>query len=391
MSGTILQSAFLAGFKCLGDACEDTCCKGWGMLVDAQTKERYAREAPELLDAVTSGEADIIMKRDEQTDYCVKFDKGWCGIHAKYGSDFLGDACHFFPRVTRGLGEQAVMTATLSCPETARLMLYGENPFGFEQAAVERLPNTLKNYLSDEMTAAEAMQTHQAFMAAALDENAAPERIMARLSSVARSMQLLDKKTWPQAAAFYLKNADTRLPAPEANAVDMFNLLHALSGLIAASRKSDRARLMQTIGTMEQALKVTLNWEKLSIALSPESPQALAALMQRYNSEWAVALAPVLRRWLAAQLSLAMFPFAGLGATLTERISIIGVRFATTRLALISACEKQQGVHPEEVVRTVQSLARFLDHLADPALSLQIFEETGWLRENRLRALIGDA
>jgi hypothetical protein len=43
-----------------------------------------------------------------------------------------------------------------------------------------------------------------------------------------------------------------------------------------------------------------------------------------------------------------------------------------------------------QVVRIVQSLSRVLDHLADPELSLKIYEEPGWLREPRLRALMGD-
>lgn len=47
---------------------------------------------------------------------------------------------------------------------------------------------------------------------------------------------------------------------------------------------------------------------------------------------------------------------------------------------------------PDEatVVRVVQSLSRFLDHLADPTFSRMAYEEAGWFREGRLRALMGD-
>jgi hypothetical protein len=38
----------------------------------------------------------------------------------------------------------------------------------------------------------------------------------------------------------------------------------------------------------------------------------------------------------------------------------------------------------------IQSLARFLDHLADPTFSLMAYEEAGWHKEGRLRGLIGD-
>jgi len=91
---TILQHPALATFSCLGDKCEDTCCKGWSMQLDEATLERYKQKAPELLDAVEPAEeTPWIMRKDKQTSYCVKYEGGLCGIHKKYGDDFLGDAC----------------------------------------------------------------------------------------------------------------------------------------------------------------------------------------------------------------------------------------------------------------------------------------------------------
>jgi hypothetical protein len=40
------------------------------------------------------------------------------------------------------------------------------------------------------------------------------------------------------------------------------------------------------------------------------------------------------------------------------------------------------------VISVVQSLSRFMDHLGDPGFSLQICDETGWNRENRMRGVI---
>ena len=390
MGCTLHSSAFLAQFSCLGDQCEDTCCKGWGMQLSAQTVEKYQREAPELMDAVTSGEAEHIMKRDPATDYCVKFEAGWCGVHAKYGTDFLGDACHFFPRTTRGLGDAAVMTASLSCPEVVRLALLQDGGFSHEQSEAARLPHSLKNYAPEGLDEATCLNIHRAFIDAALDEQAAPEMVMARLRSVAASLQSVDIKSWGMAAPFYLKHADARLPQPEAQIADPFNLLNALQGLIGASRKTSRPRLEWTLRDIEQALHVTLDWERLSIATSEQSLAAWQAMQARWQAEWAAHFAPMLRRWIAAQLAVALFPFGGFGDTLTDRATLLGVRFATLKLALMSACQMKGGLIADaDVVRVVQSLARFLDHLADPALSMQIYSETGWVREPRLRALVG--
>jgi hypothetical protein len=94
----------------------------------------------------------------------------------------------------------------------------------------------------------------------------------------------------------------------------------------------------------------------------------------------------MLRRYLQAQLAQALFPFSGFGESLTGRITVIGVRYATLKLALATLGEAPA---MDEVVAVVQTLSRFMDHLGDPTLSLQIYQETGWVREPRLRALIG--
>lgn len=393
MAFSMMQSAAVAAFKCLGDACEDTCCKGWGMQVSSETVAKYRAEAPELLDAVTSGEAEHIMRRDPETDYCVKFDAGWCGVHAKYGEGFLGDACHFYPRVTRQIGDQHLMTAALSCPEIVRLGVV--QGLGFDVAQGDdaaRVPFSLKQYCPPQLEPEKALEVHRFFLQALTDETIAPQRAMARVRSVAASLEAVDVQSWAVAAPFYWNQADTRLPIAEGQLADPFNLLNALQGLIGASKQTKRPRLDATIADMERALAVSLNWQTLGIATSDASLPAWQAMQAQWQLHWGAALAPVLRRWLQGQLSVMCFPFAGLGNTLTERAILLGVRFATLQLALMSACFVRGAlVGDDDVVRIMQSLARFLDHLADPTLSLQIYTETGWVREARLRALVLDA
>ncbi len=387
----LTQAKFLTEFQCLGGDCEDTCCKGWGMQLTQETVDKYKKDAPELLDAVTSGEAEHIMRRDEETDYCIKFDKGWCGIHAKYGTEFLGDACHFFPRVTRQLGDKTSMTASLSCPEVARLTLLAENGFAPIETETDRVPFSLKDYVTDDMPAEKAWELHQFFLHAVGDESITPERAVGRLRSLSESLSRLPKSSWPEAAAFYWKSADGIAVPSEPNPVDPFNLLNALQGLIGAARPSKRDRLMETIGDMEKALKVKLNWETLGIQLADDSAQASADMWAAWDASYAKHFAPFLHRWLQAQLSVGMFPFAGLAETMQEKVTLLGVRLATLKLALASACAvKGEAIDDAQAIRIVQSLARFLDHLADPTLSLQIYTETGWVKEARLRGLLAD-
>ncbi|MBM3618991.1 MAG: hypothetical protein FJX23_10680, partial [Alphaproteobacteria bacterium] len=332
-SSVIRRSPFLAKFACLGAECEDTCCKGWSMQVDARTIDRYTTQSPELLDAVMDdGSGSFVMKRDAETDICVKLESGLCGIHAKLGSDFLGDACHFYPRVTRSIGSETHMTATLSCPEIVRLALAEDHSALVDGEKPERLPFTVKDYLPEGMDADAALRAHQAFLAVTHDASATPERIMARIVSATHSLSTQPPESWADAVPFFLKMADMRLPAPESAPADAFNLLHALTGIIVASRKPRRERLMATVNDMAAALAVTLDWQNAGIALSPNSAAALAALEANWMQHRAASDAH-LRRWIGAQLSLALFPFAGFGEDMKSRIHIIAVRFATVRLA----------------------------------------------------------
>ena len=386
----IRKTPYVANFECLGADCADTCCKGWGMQLDVGTKEKYEK-IPELQDAFDTGEAEWIMKRDPKTDYCTKFDNGLCSIHAKYGDEMLGDACNFFPRITRKIGDEMVMTASLSCPEVARLALFSDNNAEWQDSTIERTPASMIDYTSDELSDADKIAVHHAFTAACVSDDTPSERMVSRVLSVIISLEMLGTDSWAAAVPFYLNNADSRLQPAEQNPNDPFNLLYALIGLIDASRPTSRPRLEHTIADMEKALNVSFTRDPLMIQTSEHSYPAWLEMDQRWRSEWSGELDIILKRWLSAELSTSFFPFAGLGNTMAERGILMAVRFATVRLALQAACVAHDGIPPEdEIIRVVQSLARFLGHLADPTLSLKIYEETGWTKETRLRALVGD-
>lgn len=378
------QTELVSRFQCLGDQCEDTCCQNWSMQVDDATLSRYKNDAPELLAAVEEEGGLHVMKRDPATRHCIKMEGGLCGIHKKYGDAMLGDACHFYPRVTRALGDENHMSATPSCPEVVRLMLALDTPFAPVNADIARLPQSLRNYLPPEMNAENADSVHQAFIMAALDTAVSSERSLARISSVSRSLSMLNPATYHQSIPLYLRLADGRIPEAVKDPADAFNVLHALCGLIVASHKPVSPRLQKTISDMEQALGATLDWNNVQIALSNES----AALLENIGAKWQPDhYAHALRRYLAMQLSAALFPFAGLGADAVERITIIGVRFATVKLALACANALQGPLPEEDIVRIIQSISRFMDHLGDAAYSLVIYNETGWVKEARLLAL----
>lgn len=362
------------------------------MQLDPERKALYEEKAPELLDAVTSGEAELIMKRDPETDYCVKFDQGWCGIHKEHGDNFLGDACHFYPRITRQFGEETLMAATLSCPEITHSILYSSNPFALAECDVERLPYSLKNYLPEGVSAENTISIIHALITMAGEETSTPEHTIAKLIAIASSLQHTKIESWADGINMLISMAEGRLLPAEISHMDPFHLMSTLAALIYASKKTARPRLDETFTTMEKALGITIDRTTLDILQDIDKPNAFKERQEIWNRpEIQKEMAPLLRRWIQAQIAMASFPFAGFGDTVMERAIILAVRFATIRLALMCHISPDGTIPDEQTcVRVIQSLSRFMDHLAEPELSIRMYEEAGWTRETRLRAVVGD-
>lgn len=386
----LTQFDYIKAFQCLGADCPDTCCKGWGMQVDMQTLEKYKKEAPELVDAVTSGEAEHIMKRDPETDYCVKFDNGLCGIHASRGTEFLGDACHFYPRVTRQIGSGTTMAAAISCPEIVRIILEQATPFALSETTIDRLPNSIKNYAVENLADAEALAVHNYFINAAGDSSLSPEHIILRLDTVARSLSNIGQEKWLEAVEFLWPTAEGRLLPADIDEHDPLKLIQALLVLLKASKRTVRSRLQHTFDDISQAFDITLNMENAAIDIGKNGMQPYHTALQYWKeSGYKAETDEILRRWIQAQLSISYFPFAGFGESLVERSTIFAIRFATLRLALMAKTSLERGIpKQDDIIRIIQSLSRFMDHLADPALSMHIYQDMGWTGEKRLRGLV---
>lgn len=384
----LTQHSVLSRFACLAERCEDTCCKHWSMQVDEATLDSYRAKAPALLDAVEPDhDGSPVMRKDASTGCCVKLEGGLCGIQRQFGASMLGDACFFYPRITRALGEHVVATASLSCPEIVRLALE-EDLAVFSPGEAQRLPQSLKDYLPQAMPADDALYVHRCFLQAAQDGQACAEQLFARIAGVAQSLEMIDKKDWAGATPTYLRLADARLVAPQPDPADAFNLLHALMGLVVASKKPIAPRLAETLAEMERALKVRLDWPSVQIHLSQDSAPALQDVRRIWESH-APHFDGVLKKYMQMQIAMSLFPFAGLGETMAERATLIGVRLATIKLAFMCACGIYESVPPQDiVVRIVQSISRFLDHLGDARFSLLIYGETGWTRPDRMRGLL---
>jgi lysine-N-methylase len=128
---------YMARFACIGPACEDNCCTGWRVDVDAKTYQAlraagtYAAEDTRrrLQRAIVVTPAG--RKQPERYSFKMLEDEtcpllepdGMCHIHARLGPDLLPDVCKGYPRRLLRVGERFELTGHPSCPEVTRLLL----------------------------------------------------------------------------------------------------------------------------------------------------------------------------------------------------------------------------------------------------------------------------
>src|SRR5581483_6741317 len=132
----VTMPAYLARFRCIGSACEDSCCQaGWNIPVDRRTYERYqsladAELGPELRHHIVPLEADAsdqdcarIVLRDTDRGCPFLTNDRLCSIQLRAGPELLPDVCVTYPRVALLVDGKRFRAAKVSCPEAARLAL----------------------------------------------------------------------------------------------------------------------------------------------------------------------------------------------------------------------------------------------------------------------------
>ena len=153
--------AFVGDFRCVGGACSDTCCSGWTVSLDKATHYRYKKNAPieifniakasikKMKSGRTSSRFSSI-KNKENGDCPFMTSCGLCKVQKEMGEKALSKTCNTYPRIITRCGNETYLSASLSCPEAARLCLENERSADFvpaSEALMKQLDGT-KNFHS---------------------------------------------------------------------------------------------------------------------------------------------------------------------------------------------------------------------------------------------------
>jgi lysine-N-methylase len=135
-----IRPAYAEQFRCIGSACEDTCCGGWSVAVDQPAFEAYQGMAPGPLrtlilasvlqaderppDAADRKAQPFAIIRMNDSNVCPMLaEDRLCRIQKEHGEDLLSHTCATYPRIRVRSGDVEQTALSFSCPEAARLIL----------------------------------------------------------------------------------------------------------------------------------------------------------------------------------------------------------------------------------------------------------------------------
>lgn len=144
--------AYLKDFRCIGSPCEDNCCIGWDVDFDKKSYQKYAKikdgELGKLFSTSVkpnadsySDDVDFASVRLRKNKVCAFLnEEHLCKIQLRFGETYLSNVCATYPRYTNHVNDVYEHSATVSCPEAARIIL--GNPLGISFVMGEEIHGT---------------------------------------------------------------------------------------------------------------------------------------------------------------------------------------------------------------------------------------------------------
>lgn len=130
----------MLGFRCIAGSCRENCCTGLRVELSEENHRKLAERSAKIpglqvlfekhleLEPEATRTAKRYAHIEPHGPSCPYLDGDWlCAIHRHAGEETLADPCSLFPRVIAEVNGRYELSATLACPEAARLCLTTEN------------------------------------------------------------------------------------------------------------------------------------------------------------------------------------------------------------------------------------------------------------------------
>ncbi|MBE5923268.1 MAG: hypothetical protein E7271_02220 [Lachnospiraceae bacterium] len=124
---------FYKEFKCIGGACEDSCCDNWEIDLDDESLKFYMSQKGEFgkrMKACTKVKEKQFILNGRRCPF--HNDDDLCDIYIELGEEALCQTCTNFPRHIEEFDNLKEVSLTMSCPEASRIMLAKKEKMAFE-------------------------------------------------------------------------------------------------------------------------------------------------------------------------------------------------------------------------------------------------------------------
>lgn len=123
-------------FECVGTDCPDTCCAGWGILIDKDTVKYYNTVPGEfgerLRKHIKEENNAIFFELDNEGRCSFLNDSNLCSIYRTLGAEKLCQTCQVFPRHVFKMDDLILIFLSFACPETVKLHFSCEGTMSFK-------------------------------------------------------------------------------------------------------------------------------------------------------------------------------------------------------------------------------------------------------------------
>lgn len=138
---TLIGPKFGQEFKCIGEECSLSCCKGWTVSLDKDTYRLY-KSTPGIAEHVQkpastqhrSGKSYGNIKMRSNGSCPLLTETGLCKVQQTLGEASLSETCTTFPRGIVKTPSQTAISYTNACPEVARLCMDSADSMQLERS-----------------------------------------------------------------------------------------------------------------------------------------------------------------------------------------------------------------------------------------------------------------
>ena len=143
-----IKPNFYDQFRCTASACSDTCCAGWEIDIDPDTREYYENlegefgdRLREQIEELPEGTACFRLGEGERCPFLTE--DNLCEVILELGEKALCEICREHPRFYEQIGDRMEMGVGLCCEEACRLLFEEKEPITFITTTVGELPDVI--------------------------------------------------------------------------------------------------------------------------------------------------------------------------------------------------------------------------------------------------------